>query len=148
MTISSFKGDNHFLSNFYMIDVEYQCEVYPSSEHAYQAAKIGNWEQRCEIIRKDKLFDMTAGQSKRWGKNVPCRSDWEQVKYSIMQHIVIAKFADKNLRTKLAETHPHELIEGNWHGDKYWGVCDGEGQNNLGKILMSVRNDLVFGGMT
>jgi len=28
---------------------------------------------------------------------------------------------------------------GNHWGDRYWGVCDGKGENNLGKIQMGIR---------
>lgn len=34
------------------------------------------------------------------------------------------------------------LVEGNnWH-DKFWGVCGGEGENHLGKMLMHIRERL------
>lgn len=35
-----------------------------------------------------------------------------------------------------------ELIEGNTWNDTFWGVCNGEGENNLGKLLMKVRTNL------
>jgi len=34
------------------------------------------------------------------------------------------------------------LIEGNTWGDTYWGVCRGRGSNNLGKLLMKIREVL------
>jgi hypothetical protein len=34
------------------------------------------------------------------------------------------------------------LIEGNTWGDTFWGVCNGVGENNLGKTLMNVREIL------
>ena len=36
------------------------------------------------------------------------------------------------------------LEEGNWWGDIFWGVDKktGAGENNLGKILMKVREEL------
>lgn len=34
------------------------------------------------------------------------------------------------------------LIEGNDWGDTFWGMVDGEGENNLGKILMRVREEI------
>ncbi len=37
---------------------------------------------------------------------------------------------------------PEELVEGNWWNDTFWGVCNGEGQNNLGKILMKIRKEI------
>lgn len=34
------------------------------------------------------------------------------------------------------------LIEGNTWGDRFWGVCEGFGQNHLGHVLMRVRVQL------
>jgi hypothetical protein len=39
-------------------------------------------------------------------------------------------------------TGDEELIEGNFWGDVFWGVCNGVGKNHLGKILMEVRSEL------
>lgn len=141
MTIDSFSGEYHFLSNFYPSPVVYEDVEYPSSEHAYQAAKSLSHNTRTQVLQ------LTAGQSKKWGRTILLRDDWEDVKYAVMQDIVNRKFAPPkvSLRFSLAMTHPHELIEGNWWGDTYWGVCKGVGQNNLGKILMTIRNEIMFG---
>lgn len=62
---------------------------------------------------------------------------------NIMEELVMRKFTDHvSLSQLLIDTHPHELIEGNTWGDKYWGVCKGPGMNNLGKILMRTRDTL------
>lgn len=37
------------------------------------------------------------------------------------------------------------LIERNTWGDTFWGVYDNKGENNLGKILMKVREGLKEG---
>ena len=42
----------------------------------------------------------------------------------------------------LLETNTKELIEGNNHGDTYWGIVNGKGENMLGKLLMEVRSEL------
>ena len=34
------------------------------------------------------------------------------------------------------------LVEGNDWGDTYWGMCNGEGKNYLGKMLMSIREEI------
>ena len=34
------------------------------------------------------------------------------------------------------------IIEGNLWQDTFWGVVNGEGQNNLGLLLMLLRNEL------
>ena len=52
------------------------------------------------------------------------------------------KFLNPDLREKLVATGDAELIEGNHWNDTCWGVCKGIGQNNLGKILMEVRDML------
>ncbi|MCY8564311.1 NADAR family protein [Bacillus sonorensis] len=54
-----------------------------------------------------------------------------------------AKFEQNDhLINKLLQTGESILIEGNTWGDKIWGVCNGVGENKLGKILMKVRNEL------
>ena len=49
------------------------------------------------------------------------------------------KFQDVFMQTCLMETDDHELIEGNWWNDTFWGVYKGKGENNLGKLLMEIR---------
>lgn len=142
--IDSFYGEYRFLSNFYEATVFYEDIEYPTSEHCFQAAKIhypscqATFDARIDVIMLE-----TPGQAKRWGKKVPLRPDWQEVKYSIMYDIVLAKFRQHpSLAKKLIETGDAELIEGNTWGDKIWGVCDGVGTNWLGKILMEVRGKL------
>ena len=52
------------------------------------------------------------------------------------------KFSNPDLKEKLLATGNEELVEGNWWGDQYWGICDGIGKNKLGKLLMKVRKEL------
>jgi len=52
------------------------------------------------------------------------------------------KFKQEDLKQMLLDTGDQELVEGNTWNDTFWGVCRGEGQNNLGKILMKVRMEL------
>lgn len=60
-----------------------------------------------------------------------------------MYEICKAKFTQhKDLAEKLLETGDEELVEGNKWNDTYWGVCNGKGKNQLGKILMRIREEL------
>ena len=66
-----------------------------------------------------------------------------------MYDVCYAKFSqDKNLKRRLLATGDEYLQEGNFHGDFYWGRIynkeKGEwvGKNNLGKVLMKLREDL------
>ena len=53
-----------------------------------------------------------------------------------------SKFSAPELREKLLDTGDAELIEGNWWNDTTWGVCNGVGENRLGKLLMQIRAEI------
>jgi ribA/ribD-fused uncharacterized protein len=135
--IDSFCGQYAFLSNFYPCEVEFDGVTYSSSEHAYQAAKTIDLNER-EAIRNLQ----TPGQAKRAGQKVKMRPDWRNWKTYFMRQILESKFSNPEMREKLLSTGDEELVEGNNWNDTYWGVCDGKGKNNLGRILMSIRDDL------
>ncbi len=131
MKIDSFSGEYAFLSNFYPSDLD----GFPTVEHAFQALKATTPEDM-EYIRTCK----TPGEAKRAGRKIKIKSGWNDIRFSIMQVLVFKKFQDEELKQKLLSTGDAELIEGNtWH-DTFWGVCNGVGENNLGKILMQARN--------
>ena len=136
--ISSFKKEYKFLSNFYAIPIEYEGVVYRTVEHAFQAAKTLDYNERA-VIRQC----ATPAEAKYFGRHVTLRDDWEKVKISIMTELVRQKFRNESLKKKLIETGDSILIEGNTHHDTFWGVCDGVGENNLGKIIMKVRNEII-----
>lgn len=137
--IDSFTGENYFLSNFYPVEVVYNGKLYPSSEHAYQAAKAVN-DSDAELIRNA----ATPGESKKLGRVVKYRDDWDQVKDYAMECILRNKFSNPDLEKMLLNTGDKYLIEGNYWNDTYWGICRGTGENRLGKLLMKIRNELVL----
>jgi N-glycosidase YbiA len=135
--ISSFTGDYRFLSNFYPSDVELDGIVYPSVEHAYQAAKTLDKEER-KVFHKRPL--PSAAEAKKLGRKSSLRSDWEGVKLQVMEDLLVQKFAHKELQEQLLATGQSLLVEGNWWGDSFWGVDNKKGgQNHLGKLLMKIR---------
>jgi len=138
--IKEFQGKYRFLSNFWECPVLYENQIYPSSEHLYQALKTLNIDER-EKIR----LSPNAAQAKRLGKKVDVRLDWESIKEDIMEEIVWRKFRQNTkLGKALIETGTEELQEGNkWH-DLWFGVDikTGLGQNKMGKILMKIREKL------
>ena len=136
--IDSFSGEYRFLSNFWPCNVSYKGVLYLSTEHAYQAAKAANPED-AERIR----LAEGPGKAKRIGSNIELVSNWEEVKLAVMENLVENKFLfNKSLGLKLLETGDATLIEGNHWGDTFWGVCNGTGRNELGKILMKIRGNL------
>ena len=136
--VESFSGTFRFLSNFYPAPVLYEGITYPTSEHAFQAVKTVDENSRQNIAMLE-----TPAEAKKYGRTVRMRPAWDDVKVGVMAEIVLGKFMQNpDLLEKLLATDDIELIEGNTWGDKFWGVCDGEGENNLGKILMLVRDGL------
>lgn len=136
--IEQFQGEWRWLSNFWPAVVEYEGEKYPTVEHAYQAAKLTGPIQRLrfQVGAKPQL---TPAQAKRTVRGLPLRDDWDDVKLSVMADLVRQKFSAEPLRSRLIATGDAEIIEGNWWGDTFWGVCRGKGQNHLGRIIMQVR---------
>ncbi len=74
-SITYFKDEYGFLSNFYPSPFVWNGFCWPTVEHAYQAAKVKHLEDQWEI-RTAK----TPAQAKKLGKFVEMREDWEQVK--------------------------------------------------------------------
>jgi N-glycosidase YbiA len=136
--IAQFIGEFRFLSNFYPAVVLLDGVEYPTVEHAYQAAKTFDLEWRAEIRSAHR-----PGEAKRLGQKVSMRDDWNSVRLVVMLDLLRQKFfLHDDLAALLLETGERELIEGNYWGDKFWGVCNGEGQNRLGLALMQVRDEL------
>lgn len=140
--INSFTGRYRFLSNFWMLAFEVYLPDdptlgYPSTEHAYQAAKTNDL-----TLRRDILL-LSPGGSKSFGRHVKMRPDWDTAKLGIMEHLLRQKFAftPASLAQRLDDTGDAELIEGNTWNDTYWGVCRGRGENHLGRLLMQIRTD-------
>jgi ribA/ribD-fused uncharacterized protein len=134
--ITSFTGKYRFLSNFYYAPVILDGEVYPTVEHAYQAAKRTDPEYRQLIRICDK-----PGDAKRLGRNKQ-GPDWKTKSLDIMLNLLRQKFKNPDLKRYLLNTEDAELIEGNTWNDTFWGQCPvGVGENHLGKLLIQVREE-------
>ena len=136
-TIDRFEGEHDFLSNFFPCKVNFEGKEYPTSEHAFQAAKTLDAAER-EKIRLAKK----PGSAKALGKRVSLRRNWSFERTAWMETVLRIKFTDPGLRERLRATGTAELVEGNTWGDKFWGVSGGQGENRLGRILMKLRAEL------
>ena len=138
--IMSFRGEYSFLSNFYEGKVfTYKGLKFNNTEAPFHAEKCWSRAKEFEMIRPL--------QSKRLGRRVLMRRDWEQIKDRVMYDVCYAKFTqDPVLKAKLLATGNRELVEGNTHGDRCWGMTCSNGvwigENRLGKVLMKLRDDL------
>ena len=146
--IDKFEGRFYFLSNFYPCEIEHKGIKYNSVETFYVAMKVTEMQLINGVYYTANDFrEMIAkvikpGDAKRIGRKVKIRSDWEEKKLDFMKWAIRQKFKDEKLANLLLSTGDQELIEGNWWHDFYWGVCNGKGENHLGKILMDVRDEI------
>lgn len=161
--ISSYTGDNHFLSNFYpyirhtclkeggsrfssddiifMSDVfakTFQTKItFETNEHFYQCMKADSQEQMIQIAEAP-----TPGIARGLGRKCRMRKDFPKIQEFVMKAGLCAKFTvHEDLKQKLIATFPSMLIEGNRHRGTYWGFDYnlGMGQNRLGTIQMELR---------
>jgi ribA/ribD-fused uncharacterized protein len=115
----------------------YEGVTYPSTEAAYQAAKFEDDEFRLKFVT------CTPAEAKKLGRSPGMVANWNGVRLQVMEKLLRQKFAPGTaLAQQLLDTGDEELIEGNWWNDTYWGVCRGVGENNLGKLLMKLREEL------
>ena len=139
--INRFEGEYFFLSNFYPSPIVIRNGedefIAKTVEHYFQYMKTPSEEEGLGI-----LIAKTPGEAKRLGCKCYLRKDWEQVKDEVMLTALRKKFTIPELKKKLIATGDEELIEGNSWRDTYWGVCEGVGQNKLGKLLMQVREEI------
>ena len=108
-------------------------------EHAFHAAKTIRADERQRIRACP-----TAADAKQMGRTLSLRPDWETIKLGVMEQLLRQKFTTHAaLRDQLKSTRPHSLVEDNTWGDTFWGVCKGQGANHLGRLLMSIRDELI-----
>lgn len=137
--INDFRGENEFLSNFYPSILIVDDELYPTLEHAFQAAKTDDLNLKSQIRNAP-----TAREAKKLGRSVVLIPDWDLKRLDIMASLVKQKFTEHlDLKIRLLLTGEKELIEGNTWKDRFWGQDQhGVGENHLGKILVTCRTQI------
>ena len=129
-----FDGTNHNLVEIFP-QFKFDGLEYASSEHLYQSLKATNDADK-ELIRTAP----NAHHAKQLSRTIFARMDWDNVKVEAMRLALGLKFYQHpDLLLKLINTGNTLLVETNWWGDKFWGVCGGVGQNWLGRLLMELR---------
>lgn len=144
MPILGFKDKYSYLSNMYITEITFKHKFISgfiwanSSEHIYQAYKAKYIEDFENVINAS-----DPQEAKRLGRVIEIDKAFKKSKLQIMERIVRAKFSqNKTIKKLLLETGSKYIEETNDWDDIYWGVCKGVGQNNLGKILMKIREEL------
>ena len=134
--ITRFRDEYFFLSNFYPCDMTIGGIKYKNAEAAFQSMK-------CESLKdREQFSDLDPKDAKRLGRKIKLNENWENEKVDYMKIVVRKKFSESgnsDLRDKLVETFPRDLIEENDWNDSFWGVSNKKGKNVLGKILEEER---------
>ena len=156
--IIPFRSQNSIFSNFYMCELSVFGKTFQSAEHAYQWKKAIHADMKplAEKIRQAPH----AGKGKRYSKEIPdeITEEWESKNIDIMHEIISAKASQvSEFKTVLIESDGYYLAEVTY--DKLWanGLSPTSteridpkyfpGLNNLGIILMEVRDTLVKQGL-
>ena len=143
MAKAAFRGELAFCSNFHPCEIEYEGIKYPSSEHAFISGKTLDLQEKYHISQLK-----TPAEAKKYGRKLKLRDDWDKVKLKVMEDVLRIKFSIPKLKRKLLDTKNLELVEFNFWHDNFYGDCtcdkckDIVGQNNLGKLLMKIREEL------
>uniref|UniRef100_A0A6C0AKI6 mRNA (guanine-N(7))-methyltransferase n=1 Tax=viral metagenome TaxID=1070528 RepID=A0A6C0AKI6_9ZZZZ len=156
------KGEYRFMSNMFVAPFEVDGMKFPTVEHYFQWSKAMMFEGKesehaVKMMKPPRNKEYTEAKSvKALGRKVkdfsPAR--WDDVKIGIMEKAVRAKFVnpEHGLLEKLLATGDREIGEANPR-DKYWGIGTSadtadaknpkkwKGQNQLGKILMKLREE-------
>lgn len=140
--ITKFRGDHFFLSNMFPCEINYNGNVFGSSEAAYMSRKNNSksWLSTC-INTKNPILVKTMSHS------IYIIKKWPEIKLQVMSDILRIKFSIPELQAKLFETGDEEIYEGNTWNDRYWGVdhLTLQGENHLGKLLMNIREQIKQG---
>ena len=141
--------ENRWLSNMTYVDIEHQGIIYPSTENFYQAIKYDK-DDFCEevdylITVRKYLATVKPHEAKKFSRNYQMtNSKFEDNKLKIMLYAQRKKYSQEPFRSNLLGTGDCHIEEGNYWKDLYWGVDlkTRKGENNLGKIIMQVREEL------
>ena len=132
----------YVFDNFAPFQVEWRGKIYPTSEHAYQAAHFIDTEpdlaeavRHCRSPRE--ASDLANANS---AFDDP---EWASKKIAIMEEIVRAKLEQHEyIRQTLEASGERQIVEMN-DDDAFWGWgADHAGRNELGEIWMRLRGEL------
>lgn len=153
-----FWGDDDIYSNFYITPTPMviggKTIMFRSSEHAFMYIKALYF---CDLKSADLIIKTSHPyDAKKIGRKVKNFNDilWSAISMTVMYDVNLAKFSHTEiLRQCLLETGDRIIVEASPY-DKIWGIglaendpkaldqSNWKGKNNLGKVLMQLRETL------
>lgn len=148
MTIYFYKVSEPYgcFSNFSAYPIYLKGHLWPTSEHYYQAQKFLDTPEEALVSMILSAFTPEAAAAIGRDPRHKIRCDWDQIKNQVMHEAVRIKFLTHlDIQAILLATGDREIIEDS-PTDPYWGCgVDRKGQNQLGKILMLIREEIRTG---
>jgi len=141
--IGCYEREFYCFSNFSSFGVKWKGRYWQTSEHAYQAAHFFKTAPKlAEKIFKAQSAHEAYKLAKANGDKAP--KNWEEIKVGIMEDIVRHKLKQNSyVLHKLLQTGKRLIVEDS-PKDACWGWGkDRKGRNELGKIWMKLRNEII-----
>ncbi len=136
-------GANGWLANFSRHPIRVAGRIWPTVEHYFQAMKFTDAKVRIEVLKAK-----TPGEAKEIAESYAARKrrDWIKIRNLIMYNAIRAKFVQHPKLLRQLEKTGHRAIREISNDDSYWGSGnDRRGQNQMGRLLMRLRKNLVRG---
>ena len=140
MTIRFYTPRFYVFNNFSAHAIEFAGKLYPTAEHAYQAAKC------TDPLGQEEIRNARSPLEAKEISNGIYRSardaGWDSKKLAVVEAILRAKLAQhQEARDALRDSGEEEIVEDS-PTDYFWGVgADGTGLNMLGKLWMRLRDE-------
>ncbi len=140
MAINFYTHPYYALDNFSAHAIEYEGKLYPTSEHAYQAAKISDESAREEIRSARSPLEAKHLANEVY-RHFRIHRD-EAAKIALMEDILRAKFAQHaEVQDALKRSGTEKIVEDS-PTDYFWGEgADGTGRDELGKLWIKIRSE-------
>ena len=111
------------------------------------ASKLTSKEKKQEILSISSIPDVKRFVAKELKKENNEAESWKETCLKIAEVLLRDKFLrNKPAKSALLKSEKRPLQYLNEHGDLFWGIDhEKKGQNNLGKLMMKIREDVVKG---
>lgn len=146
----AFQGETSCLSNFFPCYINIDGRIFNSSEQAYQYTKCIECKKE-DTAHQIMLLSMPR-EIKSKGDKTESTPEWEYQKLTKMEEIVTKIFSQNpDLRKKLIDTGNYPLYEATTNqfwgcglrmNSRLWSSGMYPGRNNMGQILMKVREKM------
>ena len=140
--IGFYPREFYCFDNFSSFKVKYDGYLYSSVEEAYQA--LGFKESAPDIYQEIiNCYSAHEAQKMAYANKDKRRKDWDEIKVGIMEELLRCKIEQNPyVKKKLLETKDYTIVEDS-PKDSFWGWGeDRNGNNQLGKLWMKLRDEI------